>query len=167
MKMCRYCKNPVYTPKEQENITWYKRGEGWYYHLSCWQDYQKTKDERPDHEWLDLIFDILKRELHSSYNYHMVKRQVDKMIANGKTMKGIFYTVNYAFLIKGIVYKPEFGLGIIPYLYEESTEYWGNRWTKEKDIFETIERLQIERNTEKKILKMKETKREITPEPEI
>lgn len=167
MKTCRYCKKPVDTPIEQKNITWYQRSHGWYYHLDCWKKLQNTKNDKTNEDWLDLIFDVLTRELKSKYNYHMIVRQCQNMVSDGRTMKGIYYTVKYAFCVKNVKYEPKYGLGLIPHLYEESAQYWKQRWVNEMDIFDKIEKLQRERKSDKHILQMQPKKKTVTAEPKI
>lgn len=170
MKTCRYCGNPVFTPADKKDITWMQRSKGWFYHLSCWHEFISTEGkstEKTDDQWFDLIFDVLKRELKSSYNFHQIKKQCENMIKDGMTMKGIYYAVNYIFLIKNTRYEPKYGLGLIPHIYEESANYWYERWLNEEDIFHQIERLQEMRETDKKIILMKEKKKKPTPEPDF
>lgn len=97
----------------------------------------------------------------------MIVRQCQNMVSDGRTMKGIYYTVKYAFCVKNVKYEPKYGLGLIPHLYEESAEYWKQRWLNEMDIFDKIEKLQRERKSDKHILQMQPKKKTVTAEPKV
>ena len=139
---CRKCHQPITIVEEERGVTWHQRSHGWYYHLSCWNDFIDMTQNKNSAEWNDLIFDLIARELKSEYNYFQVNTQLNKFMESGLTAKGIYYTAYWYFIVKKKPYKPEYGLGIIPHVYNESTEYWVEQENKREGIMDEIARLQ-------------------------
>lgn len=165
---CRICKQEIDTKVAEEGKDWLMRSKGWYYHTSCWEKYTNKQELKTSEEWFDLIFDIIVRDLHSSYEYFKIKAQCDKMVAQGKTMKGIYFTTYWYFVLEKKEYKPEFGLGIIPYVYDQSTMYWAEREKKEKGILNEILKIKSIEAGEGRAVKARKTpRRKVTAEPVI
>jgi len=165
---CRICKKEINRDLEKEGVDWIMRSEGWYYHKSCWETYAKQSIPKTDEEWFDLLFYIITNDLHSSYNYFQIKSQCEKMKAEGKTMKGIYFTTYWYFVLQKKEYKPEYGLGIIPYVYDQSIEYWAEREKKEKGILAEITRLKrIEAGEGRNVAARRTNRKKVTAEPVI
>jgi hypothetical protein len=83
------------------------------------------------------------------------------------TAKGIYFALRYFYEIaKGDPSKSENGIGIVPHIYNEGTEYWGNRNQRDKGICARIEE-QIRQSEAAKVVVIhrkkqpKQNKREI------
>ncbi len=161
---CRLCKQEL---TGQEGIDYIMRSKGYYYHKTCWEKYNNMDVPKTDDEWFDLIFEIITKDCHSTYNFFQIKSQCAKMIAEGKTMKGIYFTAYWYFVLQKKEYKPEYGLGIIPYVYDQSTNYWLERQRKETGILEEISKIKkIEAGIGRSIgSHNKRSKHKITAEP--
>lgn len=138
---CRFCKKPFIAKEEDMGNTWFLRSQGYAYHIDCWNKLRNIHMEKNSDEWFDLIFDLIVRDLHSTYNFFLIKRQCEKMLESGKTMKGIYFTCYWYFVVQGKEYQPKFGIGIIPYVYDQSIQYWSIQQEKEKDLLVEIENL--------------------------
>lgn len=164
---CRFCHKPVLLKEESRNIEWVERSINYYYHKDCWEQFIDNTQIKTMEQWQDLIFDLIKRELCSSYNYFMIVKQLEKMRSNNLTMKGIYFSAYYWFVIKKNEYKPEFGLGIIPFIYEESTQYWIEAERKKKGLLEEIAKIQaIEAQKGRKIKVNRNRKKKVIEEPD-
>lgn len=139
---CRKCHKQFTAKEEEREITWHARSRGYYYHMSCWNEYiQKDNDKNSD-EWLDLIFDLITRELHGTYDYFKVKAQAEGFVNKGGfSMKGIYFTLYWFFIVHKGEYKPEYGIAIVPHVYEQSSAYWLEQESKRQGIMAEIEKI--------------------------
>lgn len=163
---CRYCNKEIEADPEKYGVTWIMRSRNYYYHKECFDKFIDKTENKDDYKWFDLIFFLFKNELHSTYNFFQIKAQAEKMVSEkGYTMKGIYYTLYYQYVIKKQPYDPKYGIGIVPYIYEDSIFYWNEQIKKQLDILE-----QIRHQQELKIIKIrpkKRKKKEIAPPPEL
>ena len=163
---CRECGEPIEADPEKYGITWVMRSKNYYYHAECFNKFKDKGEEKDDYHWFDLIFFIFNNELHSSYNFFQIKAQATKMVREkGFTMKGIYFTLYYHYIIKKQPYDPKYGIGIVPYVYDEATNYWYLMQKKQLDILE-----QIQKQEEAKVIMVrpqKRKKRQPTPPPEL
>lgn len=137
--LCRTCGKYFDTeaiPKED----WIMPSKGWYYHTQCYNDWKKAQDPSDD-DWVLYIYDFLARDLKVSYNYHMCEAQRKKFIKENKyTNKGIYFSLKYFYEIKHNSWdKGNGGIGIIPYVYKDATEYWTDIEWKKRGFMKAIE----------------------------
>ena len=147
LRMCRTCKKYFdidSTPKDE----WIMPSKGWYYHTKCYNDWKNNQNNVTDDDWVLHIYDFLARDLKVSYNYHMCEAQRKKFIKENKfTNKGIYFTLKYFYEIKHNSWdKGNGGLGIIPYVYKEATQYWTDQEWKKRGFMKAIEEQIFERN---------------------
>lgn len=138
---CRLCKEKFDAKPEDKNITWIMPSKNFYYHLKCYQEFKgKASVSAEDADWVELIYDYLARDLHVSYNFHMCETQRKSFIKkNNFTNKGIFFALKYFYEVKhGDWGRSGGGIGIIPFIYEESCNYWVTKESKERGIIERI-----------------------------
>lgn len=140
---------------------WVMPSKGWYYHTKCYQDWKNNK-AKTDKDWIDMIYDFIARDLKGEYNWHMCEKQREAFVTKNKfTNKGIYFTLKYFYEVKGNKWEAGHGgIGIVPYVYKDATEYWTNiEWKKhgfmqavEEQIFERANRevIKIKRPTTKK-----------------
>ena len=145
--MCRICKKyfdtDILSPDE-----WIMPSKNYYYHAKCYQDWKDTTTNKADDDWSMLIYDFLARDLKVSYNYHMCEAQRQKFIKENKcTNKGIYFTLKYFYEVKHNSWdKGNGGIGIVPYVYKEATEYWTDQEWKKHGFMQAIEQQIFERS---------------------
>ena len=156
MPKCRICEKPI----DKDVDDWIMPSKNWYYHRKCYTDW-KVSDTHDDKDWINLIYDFIARDLKVSYNYHMCEKQRKKYISEQKyTNKGIYFTLKYFYEIKnGDWSKGHGGLGIIPYVYGDATQYWTEREYQRRGTLEEMEKQIICRN-ERAIMKVTRIKKE-------
>ena len=136
MPHCRVCKVEI----DKEKDDWIMPSKNWYYHRKCYNDW-KQSTPATDEEYRAFIYDFIARDLKVSYDYHMCKAQIDKFVKEGKTGKGIVFTLKYFDEIKhGDWNKGHGGIGIVPFVYNEACTYWVAQERKTKGIVADIER---------------------------
>lgn len=138
--MCRACGKYFDTntiPQED----WVMPSKRWYYHTQCFNDWKNNLDNVTDDDWVLYIYDFLARDLKVSYNYHMCEAQRQKFIKENKcTNKGIYFTLKYFYEVKHNSWdKSNGGIGIVPYVYKEATEYWTDIEWKKRGFMKAIE----------------------------
>ena len=156
---CRICKNAI--DRDNQN-DWMMAQKNFYYHISCYEDFAKKRGaiaekditvEVDDDMWRDAVYDYLTKDLKMSINFVKFKSQWDNFLKKDMTAKGIYFTLRYFYEIKkGDKEKSGDGIGIVPHVYNEGTEYWGNRNIRDKGICQRIESqilksIEAEKNT--------------------
>lgn len=132
---CRVCKKPI----DKSKNDWIMPSKNQYYHRKCFKEWKRS-DPKDDEEYKKLIYSYLSHDLKVEYQYWMCEQQMKKMVKEGKTLRGILFTLKYFYGIKhGNWLKGHGGLGIVPFVYEEAAQYWVNRENREKGIVDKIE----------------------------
>lgn len=169
--MCRCCKQRFDAQPEQEGIIWTMPSKNFYYHLQCYNDWIKKKNDvhtQADEDlWFDAVWQFLKKNLRiitgSENDFGRIKKQWEMCISKGFTPKGIYFSVLYFYTIqKGDPAKAKGGIGIVPFIYKEATDYWIAREVKEKGIVARIEQQIREAQSQETILfkgKLKQAKK--------
>lgn len=164
---CRHCKKTIIAKPEEKDVTWLERSKNFYYHTTCWNEFLNKAQEKDDDLWFDLIFVLITKELKCNYNFFKIKAQTDKFLKQGLTMKGIYFTLYWYHKIKKEQYNETYGIGIVPFVYEEATTYWVEQVRKTNDIMEEIQRIQtieLSKGTTIKQKARRRTKKEDNPE---
>lgn len=143
---CRCCKMEI---DKDAQTDWTMPSKGWYYHISCYEDFVKKKGqitegdisiEVDDDLWKSAVYDYLRRDLKISLNYIKFTSQWENFLKKNMTAKGIYFALRYFYEIaKGDPKKSENGIGIVPHIYNEGTNYWGERNQRNKGICARIE----------------------------
>lgn len=164
MVLCRCCKQKFDAQPEDEGKIWMLRTTNWYYHKKCYDDWVKKKDDihtQADEEmWLDAVWQYLKCNIkvisgEKVEEYYKIKNQWDKQIEKGYTPKGIYFSILYFYEIqKGDPAKSRGGIGIVPFIYNDATQYWIAREQRERGIVAAIER-QVREAQSQEIIKFK------------
>lgn len=170
---CRICKAAI----DRDNQTdWVEPTPKWFYHTTCYEDFARKKGrilegdlsaEVEDDIWKSALYDYLRRDLKMTVNYNKFNSQWNNFLKKNMTAKGIYFALRYFYEIaKGDPSKSENGIGIVPHIYNEGTEYWGNRNQRDKGICARIEE-QIRQSEAAKVVVIhrkkqpKQNKREI------
>lgn len=141
---CRICKEKFDAQDEEKGISWVMPSKNFYYHKGCYDNWKAQSDvnvKRSDEAYIEYIYDYLARDLKVEYDYYMCEAQRKNYVEKKNyTNKGIFFTLKYFYEIKkGEWEKSHGGLGIIPYVYQESLQYWATMTKKQANIMEEIE----------------------------
>ena len=160
--MCRVCKQQFDTNSGKEGVDWIKPNKTHYYHLGCYNNWKNnTKDingQADDELWFDSLVEFLYHDMKININFAKIRNQWTSFIKKGETAKGIYFAARYYFdYMKGDVGKSNGGIGIIPYVYEESCIYWANRELREHGLLNKIEQQLMERKNQK-LITIKTTK---------
>lgn len=142
---CRLCKKEIDRNIEKEQIDWVMKSKNWYYHTKCYEDWINKKDDihtkdLNEEMWKDAAYQFLQKDLKISINYQKFNSQWNNFVKTGKTPKGIYFSLRYFYSIKnGNKEDAKEGIGIIPYIYNESCAYWVEREHIENGICKKIE----------------------------
>lgn len=142
--MCRACRERFHPKEQEEGKTWIMPSRNWYYHKTCYEDWRESKEDT-ESNWIDLIYDLIARDLKGAYNWHQIESQRKKFTKQNMTNKGIYFTLYWYFYIQKREWKPAFGIGIVPSIYQQATAYWVDKTQKQYDILDQIEELAKER----------------------
>lgn len=166
--MCRECKQRFEKKPDGENVTWIMPSKNWYYHKDCYQKWiekrlnkKNVEEKKKDDEYRVEIFDYLQRDLKVNFNGAKVGTQIRAFLNQGMTLKGILFCLIYCYEIKKLDWdKSSDGIGIIPYVYEESKNYWQNMVNRQANILQEYEtQIKTRRDREKIVIKKKENKK--------
>lgn len=159
---CRFCKKKFDAEKDKEGIVWVQKSKGWYYHKDCYETW-KNENLKKDDEWKERIYDFIAHDLKVSYDFFMCETQLINYVEKDKigTYKGIYFALKYFYQVKnGDWNKGHGGLGIIPFIYEESTKYWIDQEEKKRGLLKGIENQIKERETARTVkIEKKEQKK--------
>lgn len=155
---CRICKAAI----DRDNQTdWIEPTPKWFYHNSCYEDFARKKGkikegdiavEVEDDVWKSAVYDYLRRDLKMNVNYQKFSSQWTHFLKKNMTAKGIYFCLRYFYEVaKGDPTKSENGIGIVPHIYSEGTEYWGERNQRDKGICARIE-AQIKKAEAEKVI---------------
>lgn len=161
---CRICNCEIDRNTQEQGIDWVMPSKNWYYHKSCYDDWEKkkstikTEDPNPT-LWLDATWQYIKRKLNYKVDFNKFNSQWNNYITvKGYTPKGIFFSIKYAYEVKKCdIQKSQGGIGIVPYIYKDACTYWVNKNNKDAGICDRIQKqvidsLQINSHNISKIL---------------
>lgn len=166
---CRICKRrDIDKSTQQEDIDYIRHGNC-YWHKECYEERERRRkkidihDENSDSFWKDAAYNYLKREIKIEVTniFFLQWEQYMKSTNPFYSAKGIYFALLYFYEIKkGNKDKSNGGIGIVPYIYEESRTYWYGREKKQQGIVADIERQMREaEHRQKKVV----TKKSIQP----
>lgn len=157
MPICRVCKEKLQPKITTENIEWCMPSKNYYYHVKC---YKEWKADLPSDDelalWITRITSFLGQDLKVSYNYKKCENQITKYVESKKyTPKGIYFALKYFYEVKKNSWeKSNDGIGIVPYIYEESRKYWTEQERKQKGFMEALEK-QLEERQNREVVKIR------------
>lgn len=164
---CRWkpCDKYFPTPDETRDIDWVELKTGQYYHMECYkklinpQEHPKKEDPETTRR---KIYGILSCDLKVAYNWHQVEAQINNFLKSTSpkmTLKGIYFTLYYHYIIKNNPWKPEYGIGIVPVVYEIATSYWVEEEKKKTGIMQQIMEISEKKQSEARVIKPAERKK--------
>lgn len=154
---CRICKKEI---DIDSTHNWIMPSTNFYYHPKCYDDWVARKAERlvsaerSEEEWFDLLKDYLWKDIKlPNINWTKVTSQWKSFINKKFTPKGIYFAVLYGFEVqKNDREKAEGGIGLVPYIYYDSAEYWANIESRRKGTIEGIIRQIAQRQNRASII---------------
>ena len=112
--------------------------------------------------WYEAMVDFLYRDIKAPVDFSKLRSQWDNFTRTNMTPKGIYFAVRYFYEVqKGDKSKMEGGIGIVPYIYNDSREYWAQlEYKKEGTLDAILEQMKtrLARPVEKIAPKKKEVK---------
>lgn len=138
---CRYCKERFDAKIEEKDQVWIMPSTNFYYHKKCYDTWKSKQVRLVDGDWIPMIYDLLAREMKVSYNFHQIENQRKKCVADGMTNKGIYYTLYWRHIINQQRWHEEFGIGLVPHIYDQATNYWIRREKQTRGIVRQIQDL--------------------------
>lgn len=154
MVKCRYCGERFDAGAEEFACP----SKNYYYHKKCFEKFKGSAEEK-EANWVDLIYDLIAHDLKKSYDYHLCEAQRKKMVANGRTDKGIYLALRYFYLVRNGEWEKGYGgIGIVDYIYEDSVRYWTSIEARKEGILKTIEKQAAAQAVERKTVQRKEKK---------
>ena len=126
--ICKYCGKTFDADKEE-----YKKEANRYVHLKCWNDKQNESGYRIQ------IHDLMRQLLQDGYSKYKIDKQIKQFVDDGKTISGIYKTLDYWYNIKKAdTSKANGGIGIVPFVYQEARNYWKEQ-AKNQENFQKVE----------------------------
>ena len=154
MAKCRLCNIEIDKSKDD----WVMPSKNYYYHKQCYQNWKKAEPKN-DEGYIDLIYDFIARDLKVTYDWWVCEAQRKKFTKEGKmSNKGILFALKYFYEIKhGDWEKGHGGIGIIPFIYNDSCAYWAARERQSAGTIAEIERQMREAAERTKVQVKKQT----------
>lgn len=149
MLKCRICGiEDIDKTSQKENIDYIRHGN-WYCHKTCFEERERRRgtidihEEQNDDFWKDASYCYLTKDLKIKVtNVFFV--QWERYMKSKKpfySAKGIYFALRYFYGVKnGDRTKANGGIGIIPYIYDDSKLYWYNMEERQKGTVAEIER---------------------------
>ncbi len=154
---CRICKKrDIDRDTMIENVDWINPSTNYYYHVKCYEDFKKKKNdlraELDDDIWYVALKDYLYKDLKCPINFTKLTSQWEKYKASPKySAKGIYFAMRYFYDVQKQPIEKGDGIGIIPYIYSDSCTYWYEREQRENGICAKIEAQVMHANEQKHI----------------
>lgn len=172
VKECRFCHQKIDIEADRNWIV--PGGKGWYYHIQCYDDWVKRKNDRiltenySADEWLDLVKDYLWRDIKlPNINWSKIIKQWKSFLSKDYKAKGMYLTLLYMYEVEHCDKEAaQGGIGLIPFKYEEAGAYWYNMEQKRQGAVEGIIK-QMAAQAERPVLKIKDTARRNSPRPKF
>lgn len=168
--ICRTCKKVI---DRNTETGWINPQPKFYYHEECYNEWEKKKEKigqndvtimAEDDFWFSAIGDFFEKELKIIPNWSKIKQQWDSYLRKNMTPKGIYFAVKYYYTqCNGDESKAEGGIGIVPFVYNDSKQFWSSREQRSKIICQKINDC-IENSIKEPV---KIVKRKVTNQPKL
>ena len=144
--MCRAC-GQKFDTEQLSNNEWIMPKQKWYFHTKCYTDWRDNGtnvkvNDKPNEWFFEHLKEYLYQDLKMSVDFskmtsqwnHFLKSKSPKM-----TAKGIYFTMRYFYDIRrGDPEKAQGGIGIVPNIYKEATEYWAKKEFEKEGTLQAI-----------------------------
>lgn len=144
---CRACKQQFDTDKLSPD-EWIENPKRFYYHKQCYQEWKNADDvgnsvNIDKDGWFEKLKVYLYEDIKMDINFAKLTRQWNTYTKpnSGMTPKGVVFAMRYFYDVRhGDIKKAEGGIGIVPSIYNEASEYWLNLESRKEGIVEAIVR---------------------------
>jgi len=166
---CRSCGNAFDRDALIEGIDWVKPSNRQYYHKNCYEQWAKKQGnieaKMSNEEWFEALKYYLNHIIKAPIDWRKLTSQWNNFLKQKKTAKGIYFAMRYFYDIQnGNKEKNQGGIGIVSMIYQDSCDYWEQRFRRDSTIIERIEkqaqdqimqRVNLVAQTKKKTVKKK------------
>jgi len=160
---CRICKEKM----DIDQVEFVKVGQKAYYHKECYDVWvanrQNPNGEFSEDFWYESVIDYLYRDVKMDMDFMKIRSQWAHFIKPEKKMtpKGVYFALRYFYeVMNGESTKADGGIGIVPYIYKTSAQYWTELENKKKGTLDAIIAQIQERKSRPVVALKKEKKRE-------
>lgn len=166
MVHCRICKENIDRNTQFEDIDWIMPSKNFFYHISCYKNWQNEKSDIHSQGttelWKDAVWQYMTKELKTDIQWNKFDSQWDTFTKRGMTPKGIYFALRFFYEKScGDPRKCMGGIGIVGSIYEEAVKYWHKREYVDKGIVARIEQQIMERQ-QQEIIIIKRKKKDTT-----
>lgn len=149
-KVCPKCHDKIDINTEEYRLVG-KR----YLHLKCFNELQNSDDK-----YIDMMYRFLKNEVGLNYNYVQCEKQRNSYNNKGLSNETIYKTLVYIYKIRKVnPSRAEGRIGLVPFMYEEATQYFNNLEKQRKVVDRAYEKQKKVETKKMSIVDVKETKR--------
>ncbi len=125
--ICKYCGKTFDADKEE-----YQKEGPRYIHKKCYNNKMNESG------YVIKIHELMKQLLQDGYSKHKIDKQIKQFTEEGKSISGIYKTLDYWYNIKqSDTSKANGGIGIVPYVYSEAKSYHRQQ-AKNKEQFQKV-----------------------------
>lgn len=159
---CRLCKEKF----DIEQNEFVLIGQKSYYHKDCYDIWIANRQNPNAAEyttdfWYESVIDYLYRDVRMNMDFMKVRSQWNHFIKPEKKMtpKGIYFALRYFYeVMGGTSSKADGGIGIVPYIYKESAQYWTELESRKKGTLDAII-AQIQERKDRQVVNIKKDKK--------
>lgn len=165
--MCRAC-GQKFDTEQLSNDEWIMPKAKRYFHTRCYNDWRNNENnvrvtDKPNEWFFEHLKEYLYQDLKMSVDFSKLTSQWNHFLKSKSpqmTAKGIYFTMRYFYDIKhGDPEKAQGGIGIVPNIYKEATEYWANKeYEKEGTIAAILK--QMEEREARPVIQITQKKKE-------
>lgn len=142
---CRSCGGAFNRDVLIEGIDWVKPSNLQYYHKNCYEQWAKKQGKlegkMSDDEWFEALRYYLNHIVKIPIDWKKLSSQWKNLLKQKKTAKGIYFSVKYFYdVMNGDKEKSQGGIGIVSYIYQDSCNYWEEKFLKDSTILDKIEK---------------------------
>lgn len=137
---CRACGEIFDTEKEP----WIMPSVNHYYHQDCYDQWARKQGsieaKLSDEEWFEALKYYLNHVVKAPIDWKKMTSQWTNFLKQKKTAKGIYFAIRYFYDVeKGDKEKSQGGIGIVSLIYQDSCNYWTERFKRDVTIIDRIE----------------------------
>ncbi len=169
--MCRACRVYFDTDSLIEGVDWVHPTQKTYYHKDCYDNWTKRNQidtTLTENGWYEALISYLTHDIKVKVNYAKLNSQWKKYVKQkDRTAKGIYLAVRYFYeILQGDPEKAQGGIGIVPFVYQDSCAYWSEVFYRNCHILEEIEK-QVQLQSLQKVKTIQQTKKKTIKEKVI
>lgn len=163
---CRSCNRAFNRDVLVEGVDWVKPSDKQYYHKACYEQWAKKQGnleaDMSNEEWFEALKYYLNHVIKAPIDWRKLTSQWNNFLKQKKTAKGIYFTMRYFYDVeKGDKEKSQGGIGIVSLIYQDSCNYWIQKFEKDSTIIEKIEQQARDQMAQQVRLIVQTTKKQV------